>query len=610
MNFTYFVVILALLVEILRLQANEQHEKPMHKLGAATTSERSNCEKGCQICNNETVSCQNLALTDLKTFQNYSDTLMRFIFTGNNLGPLAEPIFTQSMSFLSYLDLSDNKITSLNSSRVFANLPFLDELILGDNDLDFEGHDQLSSMKELSATLTKLSMSHTKERHHGSENKLQEFRVRLTYAKVIKLLTFSRLSHLESLKLEGLSIRRVDINQVNLDEQDHFLDVLCQLPNLRYLSFERNLIDTFNLDTSCLRNSNSASNLNEINLSSNRLATIDQSSINKLRDIKSRNANFSVNLSGNNFKCDCTLYAFYLFLRGNDSIVQRAENLQCKDPSSLEKTLNKAIVNSGLDKVCSATAPNSEENSSETTSLQKTSKNPKQNRVHTAHSVNRLFIFLMSVIILSSCILLMLKIHLGTFLRQRFHWYRTLSDRPSNNRLNFSGNEEHVIENVTAVDNPYSFSRKNNSDNSEGVEDRFLYDSHDTIHHNQPRKYSFASLFKFRRLVNSDEDQHSTDAPGPVRRFDYLKTEQPSSSGLGRFAGLTALSANKSIMGKRRKLTVNQVESSEDSDKEEILMSTINESFSAVDDAGSDKKKKQTALYSVLTTNVMSTRLP
>jgi hypothetical protein len=293
----------------------------------------------CAACNETVINCNDLRLNSIIIPINYTRTLEQLTLTGNNFGPLNDTIFTDQMPKLARLDLSNNNITGLNSNHVFENLPVLTELVLDENPILFETEEQFNSLSELSGTLKTLSLNRKSE--------FKQNKTPLKYREIIRLLTTSGLLNLEDLQLRGLGYERP---LVGVKKRDG-MNFLCLLPKLKRLDLAGSMLQDFDLNISCVHGSHDA-NITRINLNSNQISTLTASFVNKLRFLKTRNANFSILLTNNRFKCDCTLYAFYLFLRSDSSVIERRDELTCTHHDSLHVTLDRRIVDSGLDKHC------------------------------------------------------------------------------------------------------------------------------------------------------------------------------------------------------------------------------------------------------------------
>jgi hypothetical protein len=174
------------------------------------------------------------------------------------------------------------------------------------------------------------------------------------------------LNSLERLNLVANRISSIDnsfLNQapnlVELNLANNLLDTfngtsICQLQNLAYLNLEGNLIervDFLNKKQPC-----SLYKLNVLNLKSNKLRSLSVNFLNRLNELRASNNNFTVMLSGNEFRCNCALLPFLKFLRQKSSanIVTDIDLIRCGNDSWSLK-LNKSVLDINLDHICDHT---------------------------------------------------------------------------------------------------------------------------------------------------------------------------------------------------------------------------------------------------------------
>lgn len=527
------------------------------------------CRDNCEICDELSIQCDNLKLTNwefLYLMNNFTiSTVEYFKFTGNMFGSLMTPIFGVIMPSLRFLDLSNNNLSSIESKDVFKNLPSLNKLFLDNNKIELSTQEDFESLSQIGSSLTELSLKSALALTDLGNLNMS------TSQKVFNLINVSKLYSLKVLRLSELFI------------QNFNGDLFCLLPHLETLNLELNIIQRFEFDETCI-----GSKIRLINLRRNQLNRIDASLVSSLKQIKSKSAGFQILLDQNDFKCDCTLYSFYAFLiedRGN--IVGDGEELLCSNKDSIYKTLNKRIVDSNLHRFChdKPISPpiftRYKTTISSTTSPQTAITTTRNKILHRAYSINRLFMFLFVVMIISSCILLMFKVHCKKMLAtQSLFFYNRLRtpNEPAGGadaRLHFDSTTDTRKQSTAELDD----------------------ESIDMAPAAKKSRFGFLS-----KLFKRDGGE---DLP-TYRRFDSGVRESRAGSQRSNRSLGEGVSAMK-IFNKKKKMSFKQLsladqDDDEDrSDKEEILMDSI---YSV---EGNVAKPKSLARFSP---EILATRLP
>lgn len=373
-----------------------------------TDSSRCRTEFLCQQCEPSRIRCENLNLTSLSPLRDaYPDTTESIRFSGNLIKVVNIPIFAQPMSSLKILDLSNNQIEVLESSA-FDNMPVLDELVLDINQLDLE-EANLTWFDSISSTLTKLSLINA-----FKSTKMPQ----LIDIKLHSLL--KSVANVNSLKLSNNSLSTFNVDSTvdfnNLTESDrNYEDVLCVLQNLEDLYLDRNKLTIVKFEVSCI-NQNEKFNLTSLHLESNQLANIDLELIRIFKRMKFKNDLFKVYLSGNPFRCDCSIYEFYKFLMSNesDAIIDNKSSLKCTNNDSIIYVYGKRIIEAQIDRLCGY------QNTSTTgkftyifttkTRTTTTTKNGTNINKEPLHSSHKLILFMFASLLVSCLIAFILKV--------------------------------------------------------------------------------------------------------------------------------------------------------------------------------------------------------
>lgn len=412
----------------------------------------------CLNCNEYSLECRGLNTTNFDLLKNSFESIQSITFTGNRLGIVAESLFKHEMNQLAFLDLSNNKILRIGSSNVFKNVPNLFELILDNNVLNLDSKQHFSSLKMFSNSLERLSLNSA---FTGSKS-IDYIRSAQIDSEIRSLLSLSKLNNLFELRLRQNSLTSFNLKASDqakdlIDEYDEFKDILCILPKLKVLYLDHNFIDKIDFDLNCLNENKS--NLELLHLETNRISTINSDFIEKLKTFAAFNPDFRVQLLDNPFKCDCSLFSFFSWLKSDEStnVVYNKFNLICTHEDSLASTLYKPIVNSNLDEFCSDL---------KMTTISSTTRRrlffPFRNRTYRLKNpegqkpfvANKLVIFLFSVVFISLVVVLVTKYQCKRKWNQgRMNRYSTLDNNftgtsvdgiriPSANNNQLTRNEE------------------------------------------------------------------------------------------------------------------------------------------------------------------------
>lgn len=311
----------------------------------------SSCINKCQECTQFEIVCRGLNQTDLNLIKNPSENIKKLTFTNNNLNILTEPLFDTQTLNLEYLDLSSNNIRSIHKN-VFQNLPQLTELILDNNHLD--NIDFISPLAYL------------------------------------KRLSLNRALH-------------PDFTQFS----NRFF---CSLPFLEEIYLQNNNLNSFDFNLDCIEQRNNSLILFSIlNLESNDIISINSDLINKFLNLKTVNSKFKLYLSKNPFKCDCKLYEFFEFLtddyKSPNPIIQDALNLVCIHQDSMQFTLNKRVLESNLNQICSQTTRIVTNRNPYIVFPSRKRNTTRMARFYQHHSNSKLVLFLLATLVLSASLL-------------------------------------------------------------------------------------------------------------------------------------------------------------------------------------------------------------
>lgn len=199
------------------------------------------------------------------------------------------------------MDLSDNHIQHVHG-KTFHNMKSVQILILNNNRLLLSG-DNLHA--RLFSTLHSLEELHLDNAFEQDQPTLLD--------SLGQIFVQSQLANLKVLNLERNHLAQLNRSQL-----------FCPLTELQQLSLARNSLTDFRLNISCL------TLLHKLDLSHNRIVSLDQSSIDRLC---SGPAHYSLDLGGNPFDCNCTLLPFFQFVRNNTagSEHQRQPHLVASD---------------------------------------------------------------------------------------------------------------------------------------------------------------------------------------------------------------------------------------------------------------------------------------
>lgn len=397
-------------------------------------SSNSICSKICQECSSLLINCQNLNFTNLNLVSNSMLNTERIIFTGNSILSIERQIFIDPRPNLKYIDLSDNNLTLIDKDS-FTNLANLKQLILDKNAINFINNDNMLFLNSISGSLEHLSLR--QNLNPGTEMK-----------------KFFLNNFLDQINL--FNLKQINLEQNYLGKFDQ--SIFCKIPNLLVLNLESNNLSKFELDLNCLNS------LSQLNLKSNRFQNIDTNLMDKFKSHKNYQPNFVVYLNDNPFKCDCNLYELFKFLMEQVSqdemhqIIKDIPSLKCSHPDSLHYSLNKSIINSNLDNICGYPKITTIQfriktnlNSflfTNTTQIQVVSS---RKPYETHHDISRLVVLLFCSMLMSACLILVLKLRLQKLLNiVQIKFYKKLDNETNSddfNRLSFDGAspKEHIV---------------------------------------------------------------------------------------------------------------------------------------------------------------------
>lgn len=577
----------------------------------------------CQQCNEKEMICRNMNMNNYDLIRNAIASTEIVIFTGNTLNQLDRSIFSEEKNFMRLLDLSNNKIVSINGSDVFRHLPNLVELNLDYNTISLNSQDEFKALAPLSSSLKRLSLNSA---FRGSKSASYNQSI-IIDRQIHSLLRLSSLYNLEELRISGNSLIsfNVEIDDDEEDETDNsdlvridediygpYDDILCILPNLKQLYLDSNLLNRFDFEMNCLKDKNNI-NLEILDMRSNKINTIQQDLIDKLENFKKLNPKFHVFLSNNPFKCDCSLYRFYSWIKFNEDnyIVRDTNDLVCTHDESYHITLYKKVVDSRLERFCSSsTLPPMNTQPFETRS--KIIYFPTRNRTrittpapskHSRRSFNNLIVFIICVLIISAVVLLIFKLHCKRVIqRKRFNIYKTLDD--GNVSLNgdmFNGTTVNGVHVPNIYDDSFSKTKViNYEDQNEHIE--FPEDKQ-----NGPKRIlsKVTQTYKDKKSAivsqfNKNKSNLSEDSAINYDRFDEPNPNRDSKSSRNIFKDSSRISLTKTILNKNPK-TLQGTEisfSDEDEDydyakEEETVIDTvsINSSSKIIQDGKKPNKK-------------------
>ena len=414
---TFNVIILILSFNSVRVYSNQSWLNQ-------TTSLYRICSKICQECSSLSIKCQNQNLTDLKLISNSMVNTERIVFTGNSILSIKKQIFFDQRPNLKYIDLSENNLTLIDKNS-FNNLSNLEQLILDKNSLNFTINDNILFLNTISGSLKHLSLRQNLKPHSGME--------------LFFLNGFSD-------KINLFNLKELNLEQNYLSKFDQ--SIFCNIPKLFELNLQSNNLSKIDLNLNCINS------LNLLNLKSNRFQNIDTNLIEKFNRLKQYQPNFEVYLNDNPFKCDCNLYEFFKFLMEKNAlgqmhqIIKDIPSLKCSHPDSLHYSLNKPIINSNLDNICGYPKITTKQFSIKTNSNSSMFTNraqtvPSKKPYETHHDVTRFVVFLFCSMLMSACLILVLKLRLQKLLHiVQFKFYKKLDNEanPADfGRLSFDG---------------------------------------------------------------------------------------------------------------------------------------------------------------------------
>lgn len=375
---------------------------------------------------------------------------------------LNENLFDYSMPNLKELDLSNNSINYLNSLDLFKNLPILTNIVLDDNRLIFENDINFKSLFSVSQTLKVLSLNRA---FHGIEDDYDydddgdvddnDERAQWQHSTELNinlkdLLVKSNLIRLEAIHLRNNSLKYFNFKNKTTSEND---DILCLNKNLKKLNLKENFIEIIYFNTDCVQSNN---NLEVIELNDNQLNdTIvnDDDFLKSLIMLKKNNFKFKIDLAFNKIRCDNCKFRKWLADNNNitSKIVDQYDQLSCIKWN--EKNSTFAEVNY---RQCNTTPNDNRLNRPYTWNQLRanTSNSTSNNNSHSnKFTLNRLIVFLITVITLCSLIIFLLNKNRKSLQRAQQARYNMLrqnlntnESNATNTHNNSSNQEESLIE--------------------------------------------------------------------------------------------------------------------------------------------------------------------
>lgn len=371
-------------------------------------------ENKCQQCEVDQIRCENFNLSSLDLIADASPDIRSIRFSGNRLVSINTTIFSQNMTSLESLDLSDNQIEFINDTS-FLNLPVLIRLILDSNRIDPNQLETLKSFTSITSSLRFLSLVNALKRPkiaNKPESSLEDIKVH----SLLKLTP-----NLRTLKLTNNSLQVFNVDNTvdfqNLTDQDqNYEDVLCIMPGLEHLYLDYNKLSELKFELSCI-NQNTGFNLTSLHLESNQFSNIDINLIKALKRMKGKNDRFRVYLSSNPFRCDCQIYEFYKFLVSNESdgLVEDKSLLMCTHHDSINTTYWKRILNARIDRICGFAGGTSQTTTSAgrytyVFPTRTTTRMSSSTRKEPLHSNHKLIIFMFVSLMISGVIAFILRV--------------------------------------------------------------------------------------------------------------------------------------------------------------------------------------------------------
>lgn len=254
-------------------------------------------------------NCTNSGFTNPTMLRQLPIETEVLIFTGNNIKSLPPNLFGNSHDYLNLtdIDLSNNSIQAIEG-KAFHHVPNVKRLILNNNRWKVDNHTRLFANMEyleelylnaafdigspdyIDATDASYNSSIKKLMHFFEENPLLQLKaIHLNSNKIGPILNLGIFSRL--VKLEHISLANNSILQVLLKD-------IHDLPQLTYLD-----------------------------LSNNHIPFLFNETMKNLDDIP----DLRLNLSGNNFNCDCGMTDFQHWLRDTHVHVLDKDTYKCQD---------------------------------------------------------------------------------------------------------------------------------------------------------------------------------------------------------------------------------------------------------------------------------------
>lgn len=289
-----FVLLLLLFMHQVYASKQDQNKQRAAAVGVGTTD---NGCKGvlpppCQ-CSHVSVECINAQFTTTEYFLQFYvnfEYVESMTFHGNNFAKLEDSLFGHSkMARLKVLNLSANYIIELDDNT-FAGLPNLEVLDLSYNEILFN-----ESSSTLFARLPKLHRLQLRKAFSIQGNRNDTLRQMRILEKMFKV---ADMQSLESVDLSWNFIPELPYNFV------------CSLPSVTTLILANNLLDTFNINASCL------SRLQVLDLTANSFHRLDMN----FRTTVAMLPNYSLKLYMNGFHCDCQSHAYITWFRQSTKI--------------------------------------------------------------------------------------------------------------------------------------------------------------------------------------------------------------------------------------------------------------------------------------------------
>lgn len=286
-------------------------------LGAANTS--TGCEAefvGRCTCGHKlydgvlrsVTNCTNSGFTNVSVLEQLSPDTEVLIFTGNNISTLPPNLFGDVATYrnLEVIDLSNNNISRIQG-KAFHRIPNVKKLILNNNRWSVEDHWRLfANMESLEELHLNAAMDIGAPPYIDPSEPLYEKSIH----KLIKIFTENPLKNLTTIHLENNEIGP------NLD-----MDIFCSLPVISHIYLANNSILQVSINSTCLHS------LMHLDLSSNHIRRLSNYTLRNLEELP----DITLDLSDNNFNCDCRMEDFYHWLHDTKVFVVGKENYKCED---------------------------------------------------------------------------------------------------------------------------------------------------------------------------------------------------------------------------------------------------------------------------------------